>query len=76
VRKHFGFKLDTRDYRFKEMLEKKEKEDKKKQKKVKRHVKKEKMIESLTTKNKDFPDVSRSVVPFYSSSLLNLIYNS
>jgi hypothetical protein len=46
-------KLDTRDERFKEMLEQKEKEDKKKQKEAKRHVKEAKMIESLTTKNKD-----------------------
>jgi hypothetical protein len=34
VRRHFGFKLDTRDERFKEMLEQKEKEYKKKQKKA------------------------------------------
>jgi hypothetical protein len=52
VRIHFGFKLDTREERFKEMLEQKEKEEKKKQKEAKRHVKEAKMIERLTTKNR------------------------
>lgn len=47
VRRHFGFKVDTRDERFKEMLEQKEKEDKRKQKEAKRKVKEEKMMAKL-----------------------------
>ncbi|XP_023180094.1 growth arrest and DNA damage-inducible proteins-interacting protein 1 [Drosophila hydei] len=47
VRRHFGFKVDVRDERFKEMLEQKEKEDKRKQKEAKRKVKEEKMMAKL-----------------------------
>ncbi|XP_017841399.1 growth arrest and DNA damage-inducible proteins-interacting protein 1 [Drosophila busckii] len=47
VRRHFGFKVDTRDERFKELLEQKEKEDKRKQKEAKRKVKEEKMMAKL-----------------------------
>ncbi|KAH8405323.1 hypothetical protein KR222_005351 [Zaprionus bogoriensis] len=47
VRRHFGFKVDTRDERFKEMLEQKEKEDKRKQKEAKRKIKEDKMMEKL-----------------------------
>ncbi|XP_017957034.1 growth arrest and DNA damage-inducible proteins-interacting protein 1 [Drosophila navojoa] len=47
VRRHFGFKVDARDERFKEMLEQKEKEDKRKQKEAKRKVKEEKMMAKL-----------------------------
>ncbi|KAM8707517.1 hypothetical protein ACLKA7_005061 [Drosophila subpalustris] len=47
VRRHFGFKVDTRDDRFKEMLEQKEREDKRKQKEAKRKVKEEKMMAKL-----------------------------
>lgn len=43
VRRHFGFKLDPRDERFKEMLAKREKEQKK-QEKLARKEAKEKMI--------------------------------
>ncbi|KAH8295720.1 hypothetical protein KR018_005802 [Drosophila ironensis] len=50
VRRHFGFKVDTRDERFKEMLEQKEKEDKKKQKEAKRKAKEEKMMAKLVEK--------------------------
>lgn len=51
VRRHFGFKVDTRDERFKEMLEQKEKEDKRKQKEAKRKIKEEKMMEKLVKLN-------------------------
>ncbi|EDV97380.1 GH14728 [Drosophila grimshawi] len=47
VRRHFGFKVDARDERFKEMLEQKEKEDKRKQKEAKRKVKEDKMMAKL-----------------------------
>ncbi|XP_055384919.1 growth arrest and DNA damage-inducible proteins-interacting protein 1 [Condylostylus longicornis] len=47
VRRHFGFKIDPRDDRFKEMLEQKEKEDKKKQKEAKRKAKEDKMMTKL-----------------------------
>ncbi|XP_037720573.1 growth arrest and DNA damage-inducible proteins-interacting protein 1 [Drosophila subpulchrella] len=50
VRRHFGFKVDTRDERFKEMLEQKEKEDKRKQKEAKRKAKEEKMMAKLVEK--------------------------
>lgn len=50
VRRHFGFKVDPRDDRFKEMLEQKEREDKKKQKEVKRKAKEEKMMAKLVEK--------------------------
>lgn len=39
VRRHFGFNVDPRDERFKEMLEQKEREEKKKQKEAKRKAK-------------------------------------
>lgn len=47
VRRHFGFKVDTRDERFTEMLEQKEREDKRKQKEAKRKIKEEKMMAKL-----------------------------
>ncbi|XP_055854797.1 growth arrest and DNA damage-inducible proteins-interacting protein 1 [Episyrphus balteatus] len=50
VRRHFGFKVDPRDERFKEMLEQKEKEDRKKQKEAKRKAKEEKMMAKLISK--------------------------
>jgi ABC-type microcin C transport system permease subunit YejB len=50
VRRHFGFKLDIRDERFKEMLDQKEREDRKKQKEAKRQVKEAKMIEKLSAR--------------------------
>jgi RNase H-fold protein (predicted Holliday junction resolvase) len=39
VRRHFGFKIDSRDDRFKELLEQKEKEERKKVKEAKKKVK-------------------------------------
>lgn len=52
VRRHFGFKVDPRDERFKEVLEQKEREDKKKQKEAKRKAKEEKMMNKLTETSK------------------------
>ncbi|XP_037935802.1 growth arrest and DNA damage-inducible proteins-interacting protein 1 isoform X2 [Teleopsis dalmanni] len=51
VRRHFGFKLDPRDDRFKEMLEQKEKEDKKKQKEARRKSKEDQMVAKLLQKS-------------------------
>ncbi|XP_054735401.1 growth arrest and DNA damage-inducible proteins-interacting protein 1 [Anastrepha obliqua] len=47
VRRHFGFKVDPRDERFKEMLEQKEREERKKQKEAKRKAKEDKMMAKL-----------------------------
>lgn len=51
VRRQFGFKVDSRDERFKELLAQKEKEDKKKQKEAKRKEKDEKMLAKLQEKH-------------------------
>ncbi|GAB0096037.1 growth arrest and DNA damage-inducible proteins-interacting protein 1 [Sergentomyia squamirostris] len=50
VRRHFGFKLDARDERFKELLAQKEKEDKKKQKEARKKAREEKVIAKLLAK--------------------------
>lgn len=50
VRRHFGFKIDPRDERFKEMLEQKERAEKKAMKEAKRKVKEAKMIAKLQEK--------------------------
>lgn len=47
VRRQFGFKVDTHDERFKELLAQKEKEDKKKQKEAKKKQKDERMLAKL-----------------------------
>ncbi|XP_066603272.1 large ribosomal subunit protein mL64-like isoform X1 [Prorops nasuta] len=52
VRRHFGFKIDPKDPRFKEMLLKKEEEDKKKKKQAKKQAKAE-YLENLTKKYAD-----------------------
>jgi len=44
VREHFGFKIDTKDERFQEMLAQKEKEDKKRKKEERKKKKAEKML--------------------------------
>ncbi|XP_050441985.1 growth arrest and DNA damage-inducible proteins-interacting protein 1 [Adelges cooleyi] len=44
VRKHFGYKLDPKDERFKEMLAKREKEEKKKIRDEKKKIREEKML--------------------------------
>lgn len=55
VRRHFGFKVDARDERFKELLEQKEKEDKKQLKEAKRKAKEEKMLAKLVEPKKEAP---------------------
>lgn len=52
VRRHFGFKIDPRDERFKEMLELKEKAQKKALKEIKRAEKESKIMEKLVEGNK------------------------
>lgn len=47
VRRQFGFKVDARDERFKELLAQKEKEDKKKQKEAKKKQKDDRMLAKL-----------------------------
>lgn len=44
VRKHFGYKLDPKDERFKEMLAKREKEEKKKVRDEKKKIREEKLL--------------------------------
>uniref|UniRef100_A0A1B0CJY1 Large ribosomal subunit protein mL64 n=1 Tax=Lutzomyia longipalpis TaxID=7200 RepID=A0A1B0CJY1_LUTLO len=53
VRRHFGFKLDARDERFKELLAQKEKEDKKKQKEARKKAREEKTIAKLLAKGSE-----------------------
>ncbi|XP_030384356.1 growth arrest and DNA damage-inducible proteins-interacting protein 1 [Scaptodrosophila lebanonensis] len=50
VRRHFGFKVDPRDERFKEMLQLKEKEGKRKDKEAKRKAKEDMMVAKLVEK--------------------------
>jgi Growth arrest and DNA-damage-inducible proteins-interacting protein 1 len=47
VRRHFGYTIDPRDERFKELLDQKEKEQRKAMKESKRAVKEKKMMEKL-----------------------------
>lgn len=47
VRSHFGFKIDFKDDRFKELLAQKEKEDKKKKKELKKQQKQEKFVAQM-----------------------------
>ncbi|XP_061386421.1 large ribosomal subunit protein mL64 [Musca vetustissima] len=48
VRRHFGYKVDPRDERFKEVLEQKEREEKKLQREAKRQAKEQKLMAKLT----------------------------
>lgn len=48
VRRHFGYTVDPKSDKFKEMLEKKEKEQKKVMKEAKRKVKEDKMLGKIT----------------------------
>lgn len=50
VKKHFGYKIDIRDERFKEMLVKREKEEKKKMRDEKKKIRDEKLLQYLKTK--------------------------
>lgn len=52
VRRHFGFTIDPRDDRFKEMLALKEKEDKKKTKEAKKVAREEKIMAKLLDQEK------------------------
>lgn len=47
VRRHFGFKIDPRDERFKELLEQKEKEERKKAKEAKKKARQERITLKL-----------------------------
>lgn len=53
VRRHFGYTMDVRDEKFKEMLALKEKEDKKTQKEARKKQKEMKMLEKLINKGKE-----------------------
>lgn len=50
VRRHFGYKVDPKDDRFKEMLEKKEKEEKKAMKEARKKAREEKVVKKLLFK--------------------------
>jgi hypothetical protein len=47
VRRHFGFKIDPRDDRFKELLEQKEREERKKAKEAKKKAKQQLVMARL-----------------------------
>lgn len=49
VKKHFGYKIDPKDERFKEMLVKREKEEKKKVREEKKKIREEKLLQYLKT---------------------------
>lgn len=49
VKKHFGYKIDPKDERFKEMLAKREKEEKKKIREEKKKIREEKLLQYLKT---------------------------
>nr|XP_014095357.1 growth arrest and DNA damage-inducible proteins-interacting protein 1 [Bactrocera oleae] len=51
VRRHFGFNVDPRDERFKDMLEQKEREEKKKHKEAKRKAKEDKLMARIAGNN-------------------------
>lgn len=59
VRRHFGYTVDPRDDRFKEMLEKKEKEQKKAMKEARKKAKEEKLVTRILAK-KDEPVVKET----------------
>lgn len=56
VRRHFGFKLDSRDERFQEMLVKREKEQKKQEKLARKEAKEKVMIAKLQQKNAEISE--------------------
>lgn len=63
VRRHFGFTIDPRDERFKEMLALKEKEDKKKTKELKKQAREAKIMTKLLDQEKLDKDLSSSGSP-------------
>lgn len=50
VKKHFGYKIDPKDERFKEMLVKREKEEKKKVREEKKKIREEKLLNYIKSK--------------------------
>lgn len=50
VRRHFGYTVDPRDDKFKEMLEKKEKEQKKAMKEARKKAKEEQLVTKILAK--------------------------
>lgn len=55
VRRHFGYTVDPRDDRFKELLEKKEKEQKKAMKEARKKAREEGMVKKILHKKGDEP---------------------
>ncbi|ENN73920.1 growth arrest and DNA damage-inducible proteins-interacting protein 1 [Dendroctonus ponderosae] len=55
VRRHFGYTVDPRDDRFKEMLEKKEKEQRKSLKEARKKAREEEMVKKLMSKQAKTP---------------------
>lgn len=51
VKKHFGYKIDPKDDRFKEMLVKREKEEKKKVREEKKKIREDKLLQQLKTRD-------------------------
>jgi hypothetical protein len=51
VKKHFGYKIDPKDDRFKEMLVKREKEEKKKIREEKKKIREDKLLQQLQNKD-------------------------
>ncbi|KAK9886049.1 hypothetical protein WA026_014833 [Henosepilachna vigintioctopunctata] len=60
VRKHFGYKVDPKDDKFKELLEKKEKEQKKIDKEARRKEREAKLMEKLKNKKKENKDTNEA----------------
>lgn len=64
VRRHFGFKIDPRDERFKELLEQKEKEERKKAKEARKKARQELVLARLDKQMKIAEDkIEASNVP-------------
>ncbi|XP_044766794.1 growth arrest and DNA damage-inducible proteins-interacting protein 1 [Coccinella septempunctata] len=63
VRKHFGYKVDPKDDKFKELLEKKEKEQKKLAKEARKKEREAKLLEKLKTKKKGDKNDEEEKVP-------------
>lgn len=51
VKKHFGYKIDPKDDRFKEMLVKREKEEKKKVREEKKKIREDKLLQQMQNKD-------------------------
>lgn len=55
VRRHFGYTVDPKDDRFKELLEKKEKEQKKAMKEARKKAREDSMVKKILHKKGDEP---------------------